>query len=88
MVCLFFSLDESQPCRAIEPILIEECNKKNIQLLKILTDNTIFFKLLDKFNVGILPRYVFIKEYKILYSSYGFVPRNYIKNIIKKIGEN
>ncbi len=87
-VCLFFVLNKSQQCKAVEPMLVEECSKKNIQILKIPVDNTEFFNLITKYGVGLLPRYVFIKGGKVLYSSYGHTPREVIKSAIEKIGES
>ncbi len=87
IVCLFFVLTKSQPCKAIEPILVEECNKENIKILKIVVDNDKIFNLINKYNVGLLPKYVFIKDGKIVNSSYGFTTRIDIKEEIKKSEE-
>ena len=87
-VCLFFVSDKSQPCRAIEPTLVEECDKKNIQILKIPVNNTEFYNLIIKYGVGLLPRYLFIEQDKILYSTYGRTTREVIREEIKKIGES
>lgn len=87
-VCLFFVLNKSQQCRAIEPMLVDECDKRNIQVLKIPVDNTEFFNLITKYGVGLLPKYVFIRGDKVLHSSYGHAPREVIQSEIEKIGES
>jgi len=86
--CLFFVINKSQPCRAIEPMLIAECDRNDIQILKIPVDNTEFFNLITKYGVGILPRYLFIRHGEVLYSTYGRTSQEVIREEIKKIGES
>lgn len=86
--CLFFVVKDSNPSNALEPILVSECEKASIPIIKIFVDNPCFFNLITKYKVGPIPGYVFVRGGKVLFSSYGLVSRQTIIEAIKKVGGN
>lgn len=83
--CVLFLRRESPPCLVMERILSILCDKNNIKLLIISVDNKDFFSLIEKYNVGALPRYLFINGNDILYTSVGTTNMNIMEAYIKKL---
>lgn len=87
IVCLFFVTKKSNPSNAFEPILKSVCDDFSIPVLKLFCDNPNLFNVVGKYGVGPIPGYVFVKDDKIVYKSYGLIPRQTLKEIVKKIGD-
>ncbi len=69
--CILFVRLQSPPCLVMERVLSILCDKNDMKLLVIPVDNSDFYYLVEKYNVGILPRYLFIKEDKELHTDFG-----------------
>lgn len=83
--CLLFVRPESPPCLVMERVLSILCDKNAIKLFVISVDNSDFYKLIEKYSVGLLPGYLFIKEDNTLYTDYGTQAHYELNRIITRL---
>ena len=86
LYCLLFSKINSPPCLVMERELSIICKKYSIPLFKIDCDLKELFTVIDEYNIGMLPKYLFIKNDKILYKETGTEVRFIIEKHINKWG--
>lgn len=86
-LCLFFYSAKSQQCKALWMFLSEICAERNITTLKLNVKNKDMYNIVSKHASGILPRYIFIKQNRILGEFTGFVPKKEIERNIERIKE-
>ena len=85
MVCLLFHRPKSQPCLVMTNLLESLCAKKGYKFLRLSVAEQEFYPIVIKFGVGPLPRYLFIRNGEILYSSSGTEVKHYLEKILNKL---
>lgn len=84
LFCLFFGRQQSPTCLVMEKILNEVCKKRDYKYLYLNVSIQKFYKLIIKYNVSVLPKYVFIKNNKIIQEGVGTESKSSIEKRLRK----
>lgn len=87
-VCFLFTSNGHQQDKSFTPILEYECEDNDIVLYNIEIGNKDLFNLINKYGTGLLPKYIFIKENKIIHTAYGLTSKENVRQEIKRAGDS
>jgi thioredoxin-like negative regulator of GroEL len=79
-ICILFSHPKSPQCKAMEYVLSSLEEKFKFKLVNVFIDNMSIADLVQKYNVGVLPKFVFVRDGVVLYSETG----TQVKHILEK----
>lgn len=79
-ICILFSYPKNPQCKAMEYELSSLEEKFKFKLVNVYVNNPNMKELLQKYNVGVLPKYVFVRDDLVLYSDTGAQ----VKHVLEK----
>lgn len=82
--CLIFGREQSPTCLVMMRVLKEVCRKRDYKCLYLDVSVQKFYKLVKKYSVGILPKYVFVNENSIVYEGVGTESKRSIEKGLKE----
>lgn len=85
MVCLLFHRPKSPPCKVMARLLENVCAKREYKFLRLSVAEQEFYPIVVKYGVGTLPRYLFIREGEVVYSSSGTEVKYYLERELDKL---